>query len=541
MNEYVQPPVSSSPGYLSEQGRRKFTLIAGLLGAGAFLAQFAVPFVAMFVIMSSFMFSPLKMSELDKGAYWRDAYWFVEVSRSAFEPESRGEAVLVRFGADEQREEVSSLPESLSEAWLLSDADRLWLIDSDTVGFLVDGDVVVEEPTQTLGDFSRPFFYEGRPAVVSETPVGLTLRVYADGDWQVAGALDASLEEQDCCLDRLQVVESGGKLYSFMKHDKWLYSFEGLPLQGQNGKWEPVARSGWTWMAVSGPSEPVVFHQQDNAIVGLERSGSEWPEFCSIKVDFAVQVGAYRLGEDRYGLALEGFPGSIRFVQVVNGEVADKSKLRRSFFPTFMFPHFMMGMMVMFYAGMIFLPLILAALFTFFMNKYRVLQYSTVSGDFPFASIWRRGMAQLIDGLFQAGPGFALMIAAFWMVRDSERSAFQELHLWFFVFILFTFVWWVVSLGVFGFLEGRWGRTPGKWVVGIRVLGTDLKPCGFVRGLIRNVLLIVDGMFSYMVGILLVALTENWQRIGDLAARTVVVKAPRSAAAEPDGHRQFVK
>jgi uncharacterized RDD family membrane protein YckC len=40
---------------------------------------------------------------------------------------------------------------------------------------------------------------------------------------------------------------------------------------------------------------------------------------------------------------------------------------------------------------------------------------------------------------------------------------------------------------------------------------------------VRNLLKFVDGFFYFLVGILLVALTENRQRLGDLAARTVVV------------------
>jgi uncharacterized RDD family membrane protein YckC len=60
-------------------------------------------------------------------------------------------------------------------------------------------------------------------------------------------------------------------------------------------------------------------------------------------------------------------------------------------------------------------------------------------------------------------------------------------------------------------------------VVGIRVLGTDLQPCGFGRAFLRNLLTLVDGFFSFLVGALLVALTENWQRLGDMAARTIVV------------------
>jgi len=44
------------------------------------------------------------------------------------------------------------------------------------------------------------------------------------------------------------------------------------------------------------------------------------------------------------------------------------------------------------------------------------------------------------------------------------------------------------------------------------------------RALLRNLLKVVDGFFNFMVGILLVALTENWQRVGDLAARTIVIR-----------------
>jgi uncharacterized RDD family membrane protein YckC len=84
-------------------------------------------------------------------------------------------------------------------------------------------------------------------------------------------------------------------------------------------------------------------------------------------------------------------------------------------------------------------------------------------------------------------------------------------------------VWGLLVLAVYSYLEGRWGKTPGKWLLGIRVLGMDLRPCGFGRAFLRNLLTFVDGFFSFLVGALLVALTENWQRLGDLAARTIVV------------------
>ena len=86
----------------------------------------------------------------------------------------------------------------------------------------------------------------------------------------------------------------------------------------------------------------------------------------------------------------------------------------------------------------------------------------------------------------------------------------------------------VAAFFVFAYAEGKWGVTPGKWVARIRVLGTDLEPCGMSRALVRNLLKVIDGFFNFMVGIMVVALSENWQRVGDMAARTVVVDAKTS-------------
>ncbi len=54
-------------------------------------------------------------------------------------------------------------------------------------------------------------------------------------------------------------------------------------------------------------------------------------------------------------------------------------------------------------------------------------------------------------------------------------------------------------------------------------MGTDLMPCGFGRAFVRNILKFVDGFFNFMVGVMVAALSHNWQRVGDMAARTVVV------------------
>ncbi len=78
------------------------------------------------------------------------------------------------------------------------------------------------------------------------------------------------------------------------------------------------------------------------------------------------------------------------------------------------------------------------------------------------------------------------------------------------------------------------GRTPGKRWTGLRVVGTGGGPVGFVASALRNILRIVDALPGfYLVGILAVLFTRNNQRLGDLAAGTVVVRERRQVTALP--------
>ena len=69
------------------------------------------------------------------------------------------------------------------------------------------------------------------------------------------------------------------------------------------------------------------------------------------------------------------------------------------------------------------------------------------------------------------------------------------------------------------------GRTPGKRLTGLRVLRADGGPEDVVASLIRNVLRLIDGLpLSYVPAIVSILLTRRNQRVGDLAAGTIVVR-----------------
>lgn len=73
-------------------------------------------------------------------------------------------------------------------------------------------------------------------------------------------------------------------------------------------------------------------------------------------------------------------------------------------------------------------------------------------------------------------------------------------------------------------LEGLYGRTVGKRIAGIVVVSSDGSRITMRQAAIRNLLRLVDGVLSYAVGLVVMLITDRNQRVGDLAARTVVVR-----------------
>src|SRR5437667_697377 len=78
-------------------------------------------------------------------------------------------------------------------------------------------------------------------------------------------------------------------------------------------------------------------------------------------------------------------------------------------------------------------------------------------------------------------------------------------------------------------LEWLWnGQTSGKRVDKLRVINEDGSPAQFTAVLIRNLLRLVDFLPAlYGLGVLVIVLSPKSQRLGDLAAGTYVVRAPR--------------
>lgn len=89
----------------------------------------------------------------------------------------------------------------------------------------------------------------------------------------------------------------------------------------------------------------------------------------------------------------------------------------------------------------------------------------------------------------------------------------------------------LVLFGYFIVLEAiTGGRTLGKLAAGLRAVRVDGQPMGFRRSVVRTMLRLVDVYLTLgMVGLGFIVGTPRNQRLGDLAAGTVVVRERRAA------------
>jgi len=518
-------------GYLSQEHKRKFTITVGILGAVFFIAQFIVPFAVMMIAMPFMSFS-MKEVQPQFGTQWDHAIWYLERAivpgRAAT---SSARLKKIDLAGKKGPEAVCSLP--MLEPWLLAGDDRLWIIASSAVGHYQDGDPNIVPISRPLGDISKPFLHHGLPAVVQATPAGLSLMVFDENRWQKECAVDLKTQKTPTDIKRnLQVLSDGEKLHFFLRHGDTLYYTFGYTVrrpaatQQVHVPWETVARvaNGWQSLLIDG--EPAAFYSRwadsRNEIIGLKYSAARWSVFFSRRVPGVQDMGVYPLPQSgRFAVLTRSFPGSIRLLVVEGTQIVSTNRydagfpFSRAFASAIFIPQ---GITLC-------MPLILAVILSALMRKHRKCQYEVESLAMPFASLARRAAAQIIDALFLGGPVLAGYVLLMFPVFGVEEMFISTPLFPFAAFgLVFGGLFWVlVCLFLFSFSEGKWGGTPGKWILGIRVLGADLHPCGFGRALIRNLLKFVDGFFNFLVGVLIVALTENWQRVGDMAARTVVV------------------
>lgn len=143
------------------------------------------------------------------------------------------------------------------------------------------------------------------------------------------------------------------------------------------------------------------------------------------------------------------------------------------------------------------------------------------------AAIGRRIAAAILD-LIVLGVLFVGLALIFGQSDSSQTSTSStaggsvnvSLSGWpFLLYVLLAFAYYLAP-------EALFGRTLGKWLLGLRVVRQDGDRCGWSAALVRNLLRVVDGLpLLYLVGFICMMASVNAQRLGDRAAATLVVLA----------------
>jgi uncharacterized membrane protein SpoIIM required for sporulation/uncharacterized RDD family membrane protein YckC len=151
-----------------------------------------------------------------------------------------------------------------------------------------------------------------------------------------------------------------------------------------------------------------------------------------------------------------------------------------------------------------------------------------VAVSYALAGPGSRFAAFLIDSAILTGVLLALLLVFVLLVRSGLPLPVLPVTLAIVLLSMFAVVW-----GYFVYFEGfRDGQTPGKKKVGLRVVHEGGFPLTARGAVIRNLLRIIDiqPMPSWVVGGAFIVLHPRAQRLGDMAAGTIVVREVRAAS-----------
>lgn len=119
------------------------------------------------------------------------------------------------------------------------------------------------------------------------------------------------------------------------------------------------------------------------------------------------------------------------------------------------------------------------------------------------------------------GPPLQIFNYLFWFVLNVlGLTPLVALHGQSWIWFLSAVLTWCVYAAVFETLRGQ---TIGKAIAGIQVIRTDGSNVGPLSATARNLARLVDGLLYYFVGLMLLSLSSDRQRLGDHLGDTLVV------------------
>ncbi|HEV2362373.1 MAG TPA: RDD family protein [Acidimicrobiales bacterium] len=159
-----------------------------------------------------------------------------------------------------------------------------------------------------------------------------------------------------------------------------------------------------------------------------------------------------------------------------------------------------------------------------FEERYATITPEGLRIDLELAGIGSRAVALFIDTLVIDASLLVIVLVA-GLVGASIHSG---IGVFLAVLIVAAFL---VNFGYFVAFELLSdGRSLGKRALGLRVVNLSGGAIGLRSSLIRNLMRLAEGpILAYLPAIIAVLISKKNQRLGDLAAGTIVIRQPRNA------------
>jgi uncharacterized RDD family membrane protein YckC len=162
--------------------------------------------------------------------------------------------------------------------------------------------------------------------------------------------------------------------------------------------------------------------------------------------------------------------------------------------------------------------------FESFSDKHTIETPEQISFDFAVAGIGSRFLALAIDTIIQIAAGLVIVIVVAVLGVSSVRLGFRQQALWLGALLFAAF--FLLMFGYFAGFEILWnGQTPGKRMIGIRVVKDSGRPLTPSESIGRNLFRIVDQLPAfYAIGVVVALMNAQNKRLGDFVAGSMVVR-----------------
>lgn len=149
----------------------------------------------------------------------------------------------------------------------------------------------------------------------------------------------------------------------------------------------------------------------------------------------------------------------------------------------------------------------------------KIQEGDTSFTGFIYKGFWIRGVAEVIDALLLGIVSQSVDIFIKFLRFDTATSPFSVLS----IFSLAISIKFLINIVFYVFFNGRYGATPGKMVIGAKIVNTDGTPISYTKAFARFFAEMLSG-FILGIGYIMAAFDIQKRALHDRICNTLVIK-----------------